>query len=332
MLPTSAMPSLSTGWTSNAVDESAPKRLEVVAGVLARADGAVLLAQRPAGKHLAGLWEFPGGKHEPGEADEAALRRELAEELGIELGSCQPLISVPFDYPDLHLRLVVLRALHWQGEPQGREGQALCWRQPADIDPASMPAADVPVLAALRLPGRYLITPPAADPDQLPAMFDAAIAGGARLLQLRLPGVARDKLGGLLHQLAPRCRKVDASLLINGDIALAREHGVGVHLRAEQLAELGERPLPQGQWVAASCHDAVELQAAARIGVDFASLSPLAATASHPKANPLGWARFAELIRNAALPVYALGGVGPVDLDRARAAGGQGVAGIRAFW
>jgi 8-oxo-dGTP diphosphatase len=83
--------------------------------------------------------------------------------------------------------------------------------------------------------------------------------------------------------------------------------------------------------VGASCHDADELERAALIGADFATLSPVRATASHPGASPLGWERFAELVREARLPVYALGGAGPEDLDRARASGAQGVAGIRAF-
>jgi 8-oxo-dGTP diphosphatase len=83
--------------------------------------------------------------------------------------------------------------------------------------------------------------------------------------------------------------------------------------------------------VGASCHDAEELELAARLGADFATLSPVQATASHPGAAALGWDRFAQRVAAARLPVYALGGVGPDDLPRARAAGAQGVAGIRAF-
>jgi 8-oxo-dGTP diphosphatase len=97
------------------------------------------------------------------------------------------------------------------------------------------------------------------------------------------------------------------------------------------LRELGERPLPRDAWVGASCHDAGELERAAELGVDFATLSPVCATASHPDSAPLGWQRFAQLVAAARLPVYALGGVGPGDLERARASGAQGVAGIRAF-
>jgi thiamine monophosphate synthase len=98
------------------------------------------------------------------------------------------------------------------------------------------------------------------------------------------------------------------------------------------LREVAGRPLPATQWVGASCHDVDELQLASRLGVDFAVLGPVLPTATHPGAPALGWARFADLVEAAALPVYALGGVGPADLDRARGCGAQGVAGIRAFW
>ncbi|HEX7112724.1 MAG TPA: thiamine phosphate synthase, partial [Mizugakiibacter sp.] len=161
---------------------------------------------------------------------------------------------------------------------------------------------------------------------------DAALARGERLFQLRLPNLARDALRPLAQALAARCRAAGADLLINADIELARELGAGVHLRAAQLAALEARPLPAGAWVAASCHDAAELARAAALGADFATLSPLRPTASHPGAPVLGWARFAALVEASALPVYALGGVGAEDLTLARVAGAQGVAGIGAFW
>lgn len=307
------------------------KALHVVAGALVDAAGRVLLAQRPHGKHLAGLWEFPGGKVEPGESAHAALARELREELGIEARDFAPLIAVPWRYPEKTIRLEALRVVAWEGEPHPHDAEALRWMLPREIDPATMPPADRPLLAALRLPPHYPITPADADPVQLPALFDAALARGERLFQLRLPSLDRDVLRPLAQALAARCRAEGADLLINADIELARELGVGVHLRAAQLAALEARPLPVGAWVAASCHDAAELARAAELGVDFVTLSPLRPTASHPGAPALGWGRFAVLVETCALPVYALGGVGPEDLVIARVAGAQGVAGIGAF-
>ena len=105
-----------------------------------------------------------------------------------------------------------------------------------------------------------------------------------------------------------------------------------MHLTGAQLAALEARPLPPQQLVGASCHDAAQLAQALRLGADFATLSPVAATASHPQAAPLGWSNFQALAEAAALPVYALGGMAPAQRARARAMGAQGVAGIRGFW
>jgi len=138
----------------------------------------------------------------------------------------------------------------------------------------------------------------------------------------------------LAAELLPRARSRGATLMLNADIDGARMFGpgVGVHLKASQLAALSERPLPLDQRVAASCHDADELARASALRADFATLSPVAATATHPDVVPMGWEAFQRLAAAAALPVYALGGMSVTDAARAKALGGQGVAGIRSFW
>jgi 8-oxo-dGTP diphosphatase len=123
--------------------------MHVVAGVMLDAQGRVLLAQRPPGKHLAGSWEFPGGKCEPGESPLDALTRELREELGIELQRAEPLIRVPWNDAGRALLLDAWRVDQWQGTPQSLERQALQWRHPAQIDPAMLAPADRPILQLL---------------------------------------------------------------------------------------------------------------------------------------------------------------------------------------
>ncbi len=325
--------------------------LHVVAGVMFDGDGRLLLAQRPPGKHLAGMWEFPGGKLEPGESSLAALRRELHEELGIDVAHAAPMLRVPWRYDGRALLLEALRVEAWQGEVQSREGQALRWIAPMAIDTATLAPADRPILAALRLPPCYPITPDlplASEPsaphgtagtlpsphDALAASLQRALACGDTLLQLRLPSWPTQAVRELARYCLPALHAAGATLLVNGDIEGARRlgPGIGVHLRAAQLREIAGRPLPATQWVGASCHDLDELQLASRAGADFAVLGPVLPTATHPGAPALGWPRFAELVEAAALPVYALGGVGRADFGRARACGAQGVAGIRAFW
>jgi 8-oxo-dGTP diphosphatase len=115
-------------------------------------DGRVLLAKRPEGKSLAGLWEFPGGKVDPGETPEAALIRELREELGIETkASClAPLTFASHSYDDFHLLMPLFACRRWEGIATGREGQTLAWVRPDKLRDYPMPPADIPLIPILR--------------------------------------------------------------------------------------------------------------------------------------------------------------------------------------
>ena len=126
--------------------------MHVMAGVLLDGTGRVLLAQRPAGKHLAGFWEFPGGKLEAGETPLAALARELLEELGIHVRSAEALIRLPWRYGDRELLLDAWRVSSWRGEPRSLEAQPLQWMLPARVDPMILAPADRVILAELRAP------------------------------------------------------------------------------------------------------------------------------------------------------------------------------------
>jgi len=127
------------------------KIVHVVAGALVDVDGRVLLAQRPEGKKMAGLWEFPGGKVDAGEIPEYALMRELREELGIETrpGCFTPAGFASHSYDDFHLLMPLFSCRTWAGTPQPLEGQALQWVFPKDMYDYDMPAADIPLIAQL---------------------------------------------------------------------------------------------------------------------------------------------------------------------------------------
>jgi 8-oxo-dGTP diphosphatase len=132
---------------------AAPARvLLVVAAALIDADGRVLLARRPPGKSMAGLWEFPGGKVGDGETPEAALVRELKEELGLDLAhAClAPLTFASHRYPEFHLLMPLYAARNWKGTPSPREGQELAWVRPLKMSDYPMPPADLPLVAMLR--------------------------------------------------------------------------------------------------------------------------------------------------------------------------------------
>lgn len=308
------------------------RSIHVMAAVISDARGRILLARRTEGRDLAGRWEFPGGKQEPGETPEDALVRELREELGIEARVGDHLISVPQQYPDKRLCLEVRQLTGWTGTPRGHEGQALAWVAPDKLMRYDMPPADRPVVAALLQPDRYLVTP---EPEDLPhwwTALDRALATGVRRVQIRARSLSGDAWQALARQAVARCRKAGAEVLLNGDIELARDLRVGVQLRATQLAGLAERPLPDGLPVAASCHTAADLRQAEALGCDFAVVGSVYPTLSHPGGEPLGWPGFASLREGVSLPIYAIGGLSPADLPQARRHGAQGIAAIRGLW
>ncbi|PXV58193.1 8-oxo-dGTP diphosphatase [Dyella jiangningensis] len=309
--------------------------MHVMAGVMLDAQGRVLLAQRPPGKHLAGLWEFPGGKLEAGEAPADGLVRELQEELGIDAAIGEPLIRVPWRYGERSLLLDARVVRSWRGQPASLDGQALRWCAPAAVDLNLLAPADRHILRALQLPARYAITAdvPVEETGEWSRRIRGAIAAGERMILLRFPQWPVAQVRALAAELLPEARDRGTHLLLSGDVdgALALGEGVGVQLKAAQLATFHARPLPLTQWVGASCHRDDELEQAQEVA-DFATLSPVAATATHPGVTPMGWAAFEARVSGSALPVYALGGMSLALLDTARAAGGQGVAGIRGFW
>ena len=309
-----------------------PAPVEVVAGVIRDARGRILLARRTVGRDLAGLWEFPGGKHEPEETPAAALRRELHEELGIQAEVGAALICVPQAYPHKRLRLDVYEIASWKGPLRGLEGQALAWVPTHKLADYPMPPADVPVVAALTQPDRYLITPAPENDAAWLAALAHALEQGIERVQLRARGCPPERWHPLAEQAAALARAAGAQVLINGDVGLARSLGVGVHLRADQLREATHRPLEPGLPVAASCHDLEELVAAQALGCDFAVLGCVAPSTSHPGGPVLGWDGFSALREQVALPLYALGGLDVHDLAVARRHGAQGIAAIRGLW
>lgn len=308
--------------------------IRVVAGVIRDVRGRILLARRTIGRDLAGLWEFSGGKVDPGETPDQALVRELHEELGIEAALGASLICVQQQYPHKRIALDVRHVTTWKGKPRGLDGQALAWVPPAKLPTYPMPSGDRAVVAALLQPDRYLITPaPGADSGAWLRHLTQALEAGVRRVQLRGAGTDGPAWVALVEQAVAVCRGFpDVDVLVNADVALARALGIGVHLRAAQIVELSERPLPADQLVAASCHDRTELMCAEQLGCDFAVLGPVCSTPTHPDQRGIGWSRFAALREYVSLPIYALGGMQIEDIAVARAHGGQGIAAIRALW
>jgi 8-oxo-dGTP diphosphatase len=299
--------------------------VEVAAAVIQRADGAFLLAQRPAGKVYAGYWEFPGGKVEAGEPADRALVRELHEELGIDACTAFPWITRVYAYPHATVRLNFFRVTAWKGDPHPREQQAIAWQRFGTPLAAPLLPANAPVLAALALPQEYAITDAQSrGREAMLARIRDRLGAGLKLIQVRDKALPRR--GEFARSVVRLAHRHGAKVLLNGGPAI----GDGIHYAAAQLMVLRERP--RGILAAASCHNAAELERAMQMELDFAVLGPVMPTASHASMPTLGWEGFARIARGASIPVYAIGGVKRVDLETAWRAGAHGLAMISGAW
>ncbi|WP_241546858.1 Nudix family hydrolase [Thiohalobacter thiocyanaticus] len=303
--------------------------MAVALAVIRDAQDRILVSRRHDQAHQGGLWELPGGKCEPGEPALDALRREIREELGIRVARAEPLIRIPYRYPDREVRLEVYEVRDWSGEPQGCEGQPLRWVSVNELDGLDFPAANGPILRALQLPARYLITPEPASAESFLAALERALAQGVTLVQLRMK---QARPAALIEAAIELVHRHGARILLNTGSLTPPPDADGIHLTAAQLLTLKQRPLPADRWVGVSCHTPAELARAGELGLDFAVLGPVQTTRTHPDAAPLGWDGFAAACESAVLPVYALGGMTPADVGTARSHGGQGVAAIRGLW
>lgn len=308
------------------------KCIEVSAAVLQRPDGSFLLAQRPPGKIWAGYWEFPGGKIEPGETAHDALVRELHEELGITVQTAYPWLTRVFTYPHATVHLNFFRVTTWTGELHPHEGQQFSWQHPAGVLVDPVLPANTPILRALTLPALYAISNAAElGTEQFLLKLEARLDDGLQLIQVREKDLSRDRLRELALKVVALAHARGARVLLNGDIEMAREVGAdGVQLTSSQLAALKLRPAID--WCAASCHNAEELRRAEALGCDFALLSPVLPTRSHPGASYLGWERFAALAGGSTIPVYALGGLSQADMQMAWQHGAHGISLLRQAW
>ena len=314
------------------------KIIDVAVGLLIRSDGKLLLGQRPEGKPWSGWWELPGGKLEPEETVLQALHRELQEELGIAITQAYPWVTYVHAYPQTTVRLVFCHVTGWDGEPQGLENQALEWVEPNQASRVGeLLPATLPPLRWLQLPTSYGISSigaPGGLADFL-LRLDKALAAGLKFVQFREPnwpeGPDAAPLRSALQEVLSRCHAAGARVVINS-VHPESWWGQtdGVHLRAVDAKQRSVRPdLPSGALVGVSAHAHADVVQARRLNADFAVLGPVLATPTHPGHKGLGWQGFSQEIRDAGLPVFALGGQSEATRELARQHGAHGIAGIR---
>lgn len=316
------------------------QEVHVAVGVIVR-EGRVLIARRPDHVHQGGLLEFPGGKVEPGESVQAALVREIAEETGLEIPreALRPLIGIRHDYGDKRVFLDVWRTEQAQGEALGREGQSIDWVSPESLRDDDFPAANRPIIRALKLPSLLAIMGDSRSGDEGAQHFQRALSGlpkqgPSALVVLRAPDMTAQNYEYLAEKAMELCDAAGVGLVLHGSVGVFDDNpdAAGLHMPWREAEKLRARPVPDGVWFGVSCHDAHEIEHAAVIGADYVTLGPVKPTATHPGAPSLGWVKFHDLVARSPVPVFGLGGLDAADLDAVWQAGGQGVAGIRYWW
>lgn len=310
------------------------KITDTACGILFKSDGKLLLCQRRKPPY-AGYWEFPGGKIERFELPEMAVRREIHEEIAV-----LPRVILPWQtciHRDSHamVSLHVFRILSWEGRPQPVEKQPMGWFSPFALPEPGLPANRI-ILQTLRLPPYCAFTAIAEyGLNIFLERLHHALQKGLKLVIFREKELPLSQLKSAYAAVARLVWSNKAKLLLSSfhldslPTTNTDPGPMGIHYTSSDLQKLGQRP---GGLVSASCHNASDLNHALSLGLDFAVLSPVEKTTSHPEALPLGWVHFSALVKNLPLPVYALGGLSWNDLHWAMMHGAYGVAFRGAAW
>lgn len=292
--------------------------IHVMAGVLADETGRVLVAQRPVGKHLAGRWEFPGGKLHADEAPLAGLARELAEELGVTLESAEPLIRLRHDYPDRRVLLDVWRVTRYSGTPQGLDSQALDWVAPDDLPRIDLLEADRPIITALRLP------PVARCVDGLEGLVEASRSPQAETLFWQSRG--DESTTPAAREAVRAARRAGHRVLVTGEgieAAMAAATTGADGLLLEPSADSVSLD-PNGAFlVGALCPTPAAAQVAVEAGAHFLVLAPGGEKADERQ--------FAAVFQQLGVPAYIgwYPDVGSLELARSTGAHGCAVGPLR---
>ena len=312
------------------------KIVHVAVAVIQNSHGQYFIAKRLKETHQGGLWEFPGGKVENNETVVDALKRELLEEVGITITQSTPLIKIHHDYNDKSVLLDVWQVNAFLGEAFGKEGQETNWVNKSDFSLYDFPAANLPIITAINLPDKYMITGDFITEDELFSRIKFGVKKGIKLLQFRAHHLNELDYFTYAKKIYEFCKIESITLLLNTSVAKYKNNKAfdfshGVHLTKNEIESLSSDCFTE-TLVSTSVHNERELLVAEKSKVDFVLLSPINNTTTHPNTIPLGWDEFENLTKKANIPVYALGGMKDEDIKISKAHGGQGIAAIGEFW
>ena len=316
----------------------AANRVHVAVGVIQNKNHEFLIAKRAEHLHQGGLWEFPGGKVEKNETVQAALHRELKEELGITVETASPLISVVHDYPDKSVLLDVWLVEKFSGHPQGKQLQPLQWVTASELKYLAFPQANREIVRTIearytQFPSEIVITGSYHNLEDYALRLQNALRHNIKWLHLRAHSCSYDEYDVLYQLTHDFCARHDVRLTVNTSLDwFCQLRATGLHFTAERLVKSADRPVDKSVLFGASCHNLAEIQYAEKIKADYILLGSVFTTATHPMNEPIGLEKFADWVKKTSTPVFALGGVNPEMKEIIKDAGGYGVAGISSYW
>ncbi|NOX27101.1 MAG: Nudix family hydrolase [Gammaproteobacteria bacterium] len=236
-------------------------------------------------------------------------------------------------YNDRCVRLDAWLIDGYSGEAHGAEGQQVRWLYPDEFKDYTFLEANKVLMKVLALPECCVITPDVEIDSMFYSKIESLKSSDYTLLQFRAKNLSDAEYKKQALELAKFAAERGMTIMLNaGQECVEAIEGVGLHLTSRRLLGLSSRPIVEGRWLSASCHNSEELAHAERIGVDFVFLSPVLETPSHPGAEILGWEKLESLVAKANIPVYALGGMKKANVSQAQQVGCQGIAGISEFW
>ncbi len=306
----------------------------VAIGIIQNSKQQVLVSRRKAESHLGGLLEFPGGKVEKNESPTDALKRELFEELNIDVLDITPLIQIPYSYPNRNVLLDTFLVNEYHGNIIANEKQAIMWESVYSLDVKQFPVANIGILNALKLPTLFAVTPDFSEDVDFISHFVEVISNSKiEIIQLRSHSLNDQEYAALLDKCVRLCNKTKVKLIANRIGKIVKQPGAdGIHLTSKKLLSTQTRPLSKEYLVGASCHNLQEIEHANKLGLDYIFIGPVIEKQQDISMKTLGMDGFSELTLSSQIPSYAIGGLQFDDVEKSILNGGQGVAAIRAIW
>lgn len=283
----------------------------------------VLVGWREAKQHQGNKHEFPGGKVEVGETPEQACTREVFEEVGIRIQDWHSFDVIRHEYEDIHVHLHLFHA-SVNAEQLQEIQEPWTWYGRSQLKQLNFPKANDAIIQRLSWGSLIKVS------DQLSDIYDL---GPKSLMYFRLSREISSDVVSTINQLADDQLM---HLIVNVDLwktltPTIQKKIYAVHYKQDQLMNVSHSDRIIGINTIAACHDVITLARAEQLGFDAVILSPVLQTATHPDSKPLGWEHFETLVKNINIPVFALGGLSPNDLNIAQVHGAYGVAGISQF-